>query len=601
MKRFLQLTVLVALMMIDMGSALFAQAQREKIQDKIMFDNQSVANLPLIVEIYMIGSTVPLSVETITTQADGEFAIGLSGNVYPYSVFDRITVREVLPIYQHVDYNIKSPEMQYEFSSSQTTAEPPSNYFEPGAGTSVDNPFYISNLANLRWLSENISAWGNEITRYYYKQTDNIDAFETRYWNEGSGFSPIGYGFYESPEFWRPFMSHFDGGGYLITDLYINRPNTHGSALFGRVDRIIISNVILENVFIRGNNFVGGLAGLVLIDTSNPNDSTILRNNKVSGQVIGNDFVGGLAGSIYQDRTLIFNNMIDVSVTGREYVGGLAGVVTAATIRGNYALGNVIGEFGVGGLIGLYTLSTPVTNSIINCFATGNVRGNEYVGGLVGYCLAGIIEKSYAVGFVNGELYKGGLVGTFAAFVYLPPNPGVPSHLIDSLFDVETIGLNEIVGYQTPETFIINSFGKYTDEMKIELTYTSLGWDFENIWEISPSINGGYPYLRYPIVNEFDTTIPIKDNVLYQNFPNPFNPETTISFILKTDSHVIIDIYNIRGQKVKSLVNEIKTSGNHSVLWNGTNENGLSVSSGFYLYKMQTNNFVATRKMVLLK
>ena len=133
------------------------------------------------------------------------------------------------------------------------------------------------------------------------------------------------------------------------------------------------------------------------------------------------------------------------------------------------------------------------------------------------------------------------------------------------------------------------------------MTYTTLDWDFENIWEISPEINNGYPYFRNQIVNGVDNTIPNIGHVLFQNYPNPFNPETIIKFSLDSESLVIINIYNIRGQKVKSLVNDTKTSGNHQVIWNGSDESGLSVSSGIYFYRMQANYFTTTKKMLLLK
>ena len=106
--------------------------------------------------------------------------------------------------------------------------------------------------------------------------------------------------------------------------------------------------------------------------------------------------------------------------------------------------------------------------------------------------------------------------------------------------------------------------------------------------------------VEYSTSDEDIVILPIK-NELLKNYPNPFNPETTISFILQKDSHVSLDIYNIRGQKVKSLVSDFKTSGNHQVIWRGTDENGLSVSNGIYFYKMQTRDFTATKRMLLLK
>jgi len=85
------------------------------------------------------------------------------------------------------------------------------------------------------------------------------------------------------------------------------------------------------------------------------------------------------------------------------------------------------------------------------------------------------------------------------------------------------------------------------------------------------------------------------------NYPNPFNPETKIAFNMNYTSNVKIDIYNIKGQKVKTLVNELFEKGNHIVLWNGTNNENTPVSSGLYFYKISTVDHSSTHKMLLLK
>ncbi len=90
-------------------------------------------------------------------------------------------------------------------------------------------------------------------------------------------------------------------------------------------------------------------------------------------------------------------------------------------------------------------------------------------------------------------------------------------------------------------------------------------------------------------------------SALRNNYPNPFNPETTISYDLKEQGKVSIDIFNIKGQKVKTLVDANQESGNHNVVWNGRDDNNKKVSSGVYFYKMKTDNYSATKKMILMK
>ncbi|MBN2366949.1 MAG: Ig-like domain-containing protein [Calditrichaeota bacterium] len=87
---------------------------------------------------------------------------------------------------------------------------------------------------------------------------------------------------------------------------------------------------------------------------------------------------------------------------------------------------------------------------------------------------------------------------------------------------------------------------------------------------------------------------------LFQNYPNPFNPATLIQFQLPRSSHVRLDIYNVLGQKIRSLVNEQMSGDIYAVEWDGTNDAGIGVAAGLYFYRLRTPEYVKTRKMVLL-
>lgn len=88
----------------------------------------------------------------------------------------------------------------------------------------------------------------------------------------------------------------------------------------------------------------------------------------------------------------------------------------------------------------------------------------------------------------------------------------------------------------------------------------------------------------------------IKDYYLGQNFPNPFNPNTKISFSIPTSGFVSLKVYDVLGKEIYTLVNEIKTAGNHSVNFNASN-----LTSGIYFYKLETGNFSKTMRMILIK
>ncbi|MDD4289715.1 MAG: FlgD immunoglobulin-like domain containing protein [Patescibacteria group bacterium] len=96
-------------------------------------------------------------------------------------------------------------------------------------------------------------------------------------------------------------------------------------------------------------------------------------------------------------------------------------------------------------------------------------------------------------------------------------------------------------------------------------------------------------------------TPPAESPVLNQNYPNPFNIQTSISYTIPKSGNVQIEIYNVKGQLVKTLVSGDKTSGDYSVTWNGTDQNGQLVSQGIYFYKMVSGKFSSTKKMILMK
>ena len=88
---------------------------------------------------------------------------------------------------------------------------------------------------------------------------------------------------------------------------------------------------------------------------------------------------------------------------------------------------------------------------------------------------------------------------------------------------------------------------------------------------------------------------------LYNNYPNPFNPVTTLRYGLPENGLVNITIYDMLGREVKTLINQIQDAGYKSVIWDATNDYGKTVSAGIYLYQIQAGEYISTKKMVLLK
>jgi flagellar hook assembly protein FlgD len=93
----------------------------------------------------------------------------------------------------------------------------------------------------------------------------------------------------------------------------------------------------------------------------------------------------------------------------------------------------------------------------------------------------------------------------------------------------------------------------------------------------------------------------IYHNRLEQNFPNPFNPTTTLAFSIKDKGDVSLTIYDVVGRQVRELVNEQRERGAYKVVWDGQNDSGQTVASGVYFYKLVAGSFTDTKKMTILK
>lgn len=116
--------------------------------------------------------------------------------------------------------------------------------------------------------------------------------------------------------------------------------------------------------------------------------------------------------------------------------------------------------------------------------------------------------------------------------------------------------------------------------------------------KVKAAVNKGGTYAV--LYNPDHISIP-KEFVLNQNFPNPFNPSTTIRYEVPDETRVTLKVYNLLGQEVRTLVDAVKGSGRYEIRWDGKNASGKEVASGVYLYRLQADKFVQTRKMLFIK
>jgi hypothetical protein len=150
----------------------------------------------------------------------------------------------------------------------------------------------------------------------------------------------------------------------------------------------------------------------------------------------------------------------------------------------------------------------------------------------------------------------------------------------------------------------------YLDSVSVGNT-TELTWDFfdlENgvfydagVVAVYDEGNSDLVEVNFEYAGTLTDDIIVVTTLLNNNYPNPFNPVTNISYSIVETGNVTLEVYNVGGQLVKTLVKEVRETGNYTTTWNGTDDTGKSVASGIYFYKMKANNYTATKKMILMK
>lgn len=304
---------------------------------------------------------------------------------------------------------------------------------------SKGNPFQIGSLEHLCWIAVEVYN-GNTFPNKYFAQYGDIDASETTTWfpdgNGGyKGWKPIGNSDVEWP--WIPFSGRYDGNGYVISGLYINRPDEEAVGLFGYTLNARLSNINLSDAYVAGFGYTGSLAGYT--DT----ESRIYQC-QFSGEVRGTHDVGGLIGILYQSEAISCQGM--GIVEGRIDIGGLFGWVYESVVTGCESDSDVSGIKNAGGLMGSSARSDYST-----CRTSGNIYGSAWAGGLSGYIDRDTIELSFSYGIVTGGRLAGGFTGQ-ADY----------SNITNSYSIADIDGLVEIIGGFTGKAYETSITNCYT-------------------------------------------------------------------------------------------------------------------------------------------
>ena len=501
-----------------------------------------------------------------------------------------------------------------------------STIFGGGAGTST-NPYLISTVTHL----DSVRLFPDA----YFLQTSDIDL-------SGINWIPIGY---DSDDDFLignrvSFSGVYDGGGYTIQNLTIdNRGKLIGLfySISGKVKNVhiegasftyipfeelpdsikalgefiviedpvrfagIISGTIdtsgsVEHVHISNASIEYGSIGLI----TGHNQGEILRSH-ASGTLSGAFQAGGLVSlNVGEVRRSSFNGTIRQI---DNLVGGLIGTNIEGTLSESFAEVEVEETIIFGGLIGVYQYG-----SVQNNYADFNVLDDSGTGGLFGsFGLSGIllinndpidVRNNYNFGQVaqkNPSVHYRGLLGL--SFLSGSNTQPLQSRIQNNYWNTELFGAEDNL-----PGFRMTSGGSTSAQMKQQATFEN--WDFATIWQIDEG--SSFPYLRnntpvdkpgerITISNEVEEGLP-ESFELSQNYPNPFNPTTSINYRIMNRGTVSLAIYNVVGQRVAYLVNQIQNAGNYEVIWDATN-----FSSGVYYYRLEAGGNVLTKQMTLIK
>lgn len=321
--------------------------------------------------------------------------------------------------------------------------------FAGGSGTN-DDPYLISTPSQLAAVSACIGSANSGVN---FKMINDIDLDVAPY-NTGVGWTPIGSSG-NGPASATEFYGIFNGNKFVVRNLYINNPASSFQGLFGDVQGgATIKNLGVEGANVTAGDHSGVLAGQLEY-------LGLVQYSYAKGTATVGNYGGGLVGSNFGYVDISFANVAVTGQSGAEYIGGLTGEnYSHGIIRDSYARGAVTtGSIGVANAGGLTGRNDP--NGVFH---------------------GALIINSYSAGLVTGTAGPG-----IRGFLGGTVDSGQVNY---SYWDAQSSGQSATTTGAT---------GYTTAQMKdaTDLADSFVGWDFLDIWNIDPTINDGYPYLRF--------------------------------------------------------------------------------------------------------
>ena len=378
---------------------------------------------------------------------------------------------------------------------------------------------------------------------------------------DGNLWFPIGV------EFTLPFSATVEGNDHIISNLWVNQPDTEMAGLFGHTAKASFANIHVNTSNIIGDDNTGTLVANLFDNGSISNCSAINVN------VTGKYTTGGLVGGFLTNSTITKSHAIG-NVTGTLQVGGLAGTgFDASGVDECYSEGTVTAELLSGGLVGSYPFGFGGTSTIDNSYSRSAVIATaERAGGLIGGGdNALMIKNSYSTGTVSAPEAAGGLIGLWGQI-----------EVENLYFDTESSGMTEGVGTIQGPPVTPDITALTTAEMKSAETVDLLNAGSTVApWSIDPSVNDGYPVLNFVLGVENNNFNAALVNV----YPTVFDSEFTVSSTLDLDSY---KIYSLSG----ALVSSGKLDGKTTIVL------ATNLATGNYILAIRSAEGVASKRII---
>ena len=423
--------------------------------------------------------------------------------------------------------------------------------------------------------------------------------------------------------------------------------NTASTGTGGGIAVYLSDDIIIDNVILDNNSSSGGGGGVMFLRT----DNVLFENSTISNNISNNNSGGGIfIGSESGQASIVIHATFNrLSIFNNHAMSGGA-IFCWSTILNLYNSTLAQNEatdpdWSGGGLASHYVTEPNIINSLFYDNIPNSIHnGYPQTSVLVAYSLvqevwagegnlvdidplfmdpenedfrlqltspcidAGTADLD-GNGFDDNDLFYTGSAPDMGAHEWVIAAPNLQAYSLDSTIFLTWSAIEEDLLYYQLDRATNAMFTENVDQTYVTTnTYTDDDIDtgIEYFYRVSGYVGYWTDYSNTVSVIiesldlDEDSAMDL-DYKIHQNYPNPFNPTTEIKYDLPEDALVSINIYDLMGRSIKSLVNSQQTAGYRSTQWNATNNLGEPVSAGMYLYTIQAGDFRQTKKMVLLK